>query len=310
MLISLESLSVTRDRWKQARQAANTCLAYGAGWRLFSAWCGQVGCRPLDASAEVIELFVVWCLQERCLRLSTVTVYLAALRDRFRLAGGAERVDGGCEVLRCARRQITEVRRMRKALLVEQLRDMSEHLETRRTIDVRNRALLVVGFAAGWRSSELEALEMSHVEIEDDELILWQPRSKTDQEGRGREVRIPAGIYLPTCPVRVLRDWLAVRGSQPGPVFVRVYRGGKIGAAGIRGSRINVIVQRTLREIGQDANGFGSHSLRAGMVTTAVEHGASELAIMQRTGHRNLQTVLDYVRPRQAARLDPLRGVL
>jgi integrase len=310
MFLSLESLTVTRDRWKQNRQAANTSLAYACGWRLFSSWCAQAGCRPLDASPEVIELFVVWCLQERGLRLSTVSVYLAALRDQYRVTGDAERVQPACDLLRCARRQITEERRMRKALLVEQLRDMSEHLETCRPIDLRNRALLVVGFAAGWRSSELEALEMSHVEIENGELVLWQPRSKTDQEGRGREVRIPAGAYAATCPVRVLEAWLKVRGSQPGPVFVRVYRGDRIGAAGIEAQRINVIVQQTLRKIGEDAGGFGSHSLRAGMITTAAANGASELAIMHRTGHRNLQTVLDYVRPRQAARLDPLRGVL
>jgi integrase len=237
-------------------------------------------------------------------------VYLAALRDQYRVFGGAERVQPACDLLRCARRQITEDRRIRKALLVDQLRDMSEHLETQRPIDLRNRALLVVGFAAGWRSSELGALEMSHLEIEEGELILWQPRSKTDQEGRGREVRIPAGVYAQTCPVRVLQAWLAVRGWQAGPVFLRVYRGGKIGTVGIEGQRINVIVQQTLREIGQDANGFGSHSLRAGLVTTAVVHGASELAIMHRTGQRNVQTVLDYVRPRKACRMDPLRGVL
>jgi integrase len=87
-------------------------------------------------------------------------------------------------------------------------------------------------------------------------------------------------------------------------------RSGRIEKRSIRRQRINGIVKETLEAIGEDASGYGSHSLRAGMVTTAVELGASELAIMHRTGHRNLQMVLDYVRSRQACRMDPLRGVL
>jgi integrase len=310
MLISLESLALTRSRWQQTRKAVNTYRAYDYAWRKFESWCQQANCSAYPALPEMVELFTVWCLEQRGYRFATVGIFLHAIADRHRSAGQAQIVEPAAALLRCARRQWTEERRARKALTVDLLRAMSSKLATQRPIDTRNRALLVLGFAAGWRASELAALETTQVAFEGDVLVLWQARSKTDQQGYGREVRIPRGAVPETCPLGLLQAWLRIRGDEPGPIFLRMNRSGRIEKRSIRRQRINGIVKETLKTIGEDASGYGSHSLRAGMVTTAAELGASELAIMHRTGHRNLQMVLDYVRSRQAFRMDPLRGVL
>lgn len=73
---------------------------------------------------------------------------------------------------------------------------------------------------------------------------------------------------------------------------------------------MNQVLKRALRLIGEDPDSFGAHSLRAGFVTAAAEAGASEISIIQRTGHRSVATVLGYVRPAQVFRSNPIAGVL
>jgi integrase len=312
MIVSLSSLHRTRDRWREQLQAARTRDSYEYGWQKFLSWCNLMGCKSLPAESETVELFVVWCLQERRYRFATVELCLAGIADRHRRESYLDVVKPARFLLRCARRQWTEQPHSRKPLTLDQLRAISRQLdETGRPIDVRNRALLVLGFAAGWRGGELAALQMWHLQFrEEQELILWQPRSKTDQEGHGREVSIPCGASPETCPVRLLAAWIKIRGPEPGSVFSRFNGRHFSPARGIRRDQINEVVKESLRRIGEDAERFGSHSLRAGMITTAAECGAPEIGIMHRSGLKKINTVLRYVRPTQGLRFDPLRGVL
>ena len=53
--------------------------------------------------------------------------------------------------------------------------------------DVRERALICLGFASGCRRSELVALDVGDLSFGDDGLEVTIRRSKTEQEGFGRE---------------------------------------------------------------------------------------------------------------------------
>ncbi|WP_233580889.1 site-specific integrase [Acidipila sp. EB88] len=120
-------------------------------------------------------------------------------------------------------------------------------------------------------------------------------RSKTDQEGEGREVEIPLGQHPETCPVRALKSWLERANLTEGRVFRRVDRHGNVGMALDKDS-IGVIVQRSVKRAGLAAKHYGGHSLRAGFATQAYLKGATELEIMQQTGHRSLAMVRRYIR--------------
>jgi integrase len=74
-------------------------------------------------------------------------------------------------------------------------------------------------FAGGLRRSELVSLDAEHVTETEDGLRITLKRSKTDQEGEGRELGLPRGQHAPTCPVRALRAWRSAAGIDSGPLF-------------------------------------------------------------------------------------------
>ena len=96
---------------------------------------------------------------------------------------------------------------------------------------LRDRALLLVGFAGALRRSELVALDLADIRFVPEGVVLTLRRRKTDQEGQGTEIAIPYGQSDRTCPVLTLRAWLAAAGITSGPVFVSVNRGGTVGTA-------------------------------------------------------------------------------
>jgi len=160
----------------------------------------------------------------------------------------------------------------------------------------RDRALLLIGFAGGFRRSELTALDFEDIEMTQDGLIIRLGRSKTDQEGQGRPVALPTGSDPKTCPVRALRTWLEQADISSGPLFRAVDRSGLVSDHALHADSVAYLVKRAAGRAGLDAVEYAGHSLRAGLATQAAMNGASELAIMKQTGHRSLATVRKYIR--------------
>ena len=93
-----------------------------------------------------------------------------------------------------------------------------------------------------------------------------------------------------------LERWLCERGTWPGPLFSRLGPGGRVLRAPLGASWVWHVVKDAAAAAGLDASRFGAHSLRAGLVTAAHERGRSDVAIMQTTGHRRVETMAGYVR--------------
>ena len=106
---------------------------------------------------------------------------------------------------------------------------MSEALgqEKGRVRGIRDRAVLVFGFAAGMRRSELAALDLGDVEISSQGVKVHLRRSKTDQSGEGRWLGIFPGSKAETCPVASLSTWVEARGTQAGWLFTRITMGAR-----------------------------------------------------------------------------------
>jgi integrase len=316
----LDRLEEAKQELLQHRRAPNTDKAYAAQWGAFAGWCGEHRRKALPAAPETVSLWVAWAVYERepRYRLNTVRLALSAIRGQHLRAGHPSPVTAEVkELVRSAARKLKEKRRCKAALTPEQLRELSRQLSDGGSVrEVRDRALLLLTFASGWRSGEVSSLDLADVRVTAKGLALSLGASKTDQDGRaGRAIGIPPGARRLTCPVRALREWLRVRGQQPGPLFVRLRRAGGQRAYTVTRQRlssraIGTQLKQALTSIGVDPADYGAHSLRAGMATAAVEAGASEIAIMQRGGWRSIATVLQYVRPAKAFRGDPLQGVL
>ena len=126
--------------------------------------------------------------------------------------------------------------------------------------------------------------------------LLTVRRSKTDQEGEGRQVGVPYGSRRETCPVRSLRHWLELSDISDGPIFRPVGKGGSVGESRLSDRSIALIVQRAAKRAGLDPAAFSGHSLRAGLATAAAAAGVSEHDIARTTGHRSIAVLRRYVR--------------
>ena len=288
-----------------------TVLAYAQSWRNFERWCSTAGRSMLPASEDTVSLFLTWCLEVKGSRLETVRLAVSSIRSRHREAdlpcpiGDAVRL-----LIRSAARQRCESPQGKTAMTPEQVRTICRALERHPSLlEIRDRALLLVGFTSGCRRSELAALQLADVEFVVKGLSVRIGRSKTDQLGKGRIVGLPMGAPS-TCPVRAMRAWVRARGDWRGPLFCRIGPHDDLCRAPLRPEAVNNAIKRLLVAIGVDAAPYGAHSLRAGLATAAAENGASSLSIMRRAGWKSVHTVLRYVRPVEAFASNPLAGVL
>jgi integrase len=166
----------------------------------------------------------------------------------------------------------------------------------------RDRALLLVGFVAALRRSELASLRVEAVNDHPNGLVLTLPRSKTNQNGEHTEIVVlPRAADPHRCPVRTLHRWLEAAAIDDGPVFRRVTKANRAGPAALNPESINQLVQAAVARAGlADADAYSAHSLRGGFVTYAHLRGASDRAIAHQTRHRSLATLGQYVRVQEA----------
>jgi integrase len=163
-------------------------------------------------------------------------------------------------------------------------------------IGIRDRALVLLGFAGAFRRSELVALDVEDCAFGKDGLTVTLRRSKTDQDGTGRKIGIPYGSNPETCPVRTVQGWLEQAGIAIGPLFRAMDRHGHIRSGPLSGIDVARVVKKLAIRAGFDPGKYAGHSLRAGHATSAATAGASERSIMNQTGHRSVQMVRRYIR--------------
>jgi integrase len=184
----------------------------------------------------------------------------------------------------------------RKApLRAADIRTLVSTLDLTRLGGLRDRALLVFGFAGAFRRSELVALDVADVDWQDDGLVVHIRRSKTDQQGQGQAIGILYGSDPATCPVRTLRAWLDASGITEGAIFRQVDRHGNVYGR-LTGKSAAERVKVACTRAGLDGDRYGGHSLRAGMITSAIEGGATEHRTMLHSRHKSVHVFRTYVR--------------
>jgi integrase len=159
-------------------------------------------------------------------------------------------------------------------------------------IGVRDKALLLVGFAGGFRRSELVSIDRSDLQFVRKCVAVFLPIPRSDA---GETVGIPYGNHGEICPVLALRAWLELLPEAGGPVFRPFDRWGRIRDARLANEWVAQIVKRYVQSIGLDPDQFAGHSLRAGLATSAAAGGATERSIMNQTRHRSTATVRRYI---------------
>lgn len=198
------------------------------------------------------------------------------------------------------RRTMGTKQRRVTALVKDDLLEMMVHIDQQMPMKAsRDKALLLIGFAGAFRRSELVGLRFEDIIQYDSGLELLLRRSKTDQEGAGRTVFIPHARGS-RCPVKALKNWLALAGIEGGPLFRPINRYDQVvGTKALTPQSVALIVKAAVRLMaGEKAAAMvAGHSLRAGYCTEAATVGLQPYQIREQTGHRSDVTLARYIRP-------------
>lgn len=288
----LDGSEAAVERFMNAAKSEATKRAYALDIRQFLAAGGTIPCSPTVLTkylASAAENLSVATLERRLIAINLAHTDISApsptKNSRVRqVMAGIRRVKG------------TKQRRV-QALVKDDLLAtliMAEQ-QTNAMKILRDRALLLIGFAGAFRRSELVGISVENIVWLTSGIEVEIPSSKTDQEAQGQHVYIPKATSEKRCPVIALETWLSAARIDVGLVFRNVDRHGNVGRQ-LSTNAVAQIVKSSVARIDADSSQFAGHSLRAGYTTTAAETLMPQ-QIMETTRHRSWNTVSRYIRP-------------
>lgn len=314
VLANLAVVSKLAQDYARNSRSKNTVKSYGSDWRDFDSWCQERGLTAMPADPRSVACYLADRASQPFtdpkgnaqdpLKTSTLARRLSAISQAHQIAGVEfnRRHQTIQETWKGIRNTHGIAQKGKEPILIEDLRRMVESIQTSkgdgdRLIGFRDKALLLLGFAGAFRRSELVSIQIEDLKLVRDGYIVKLRRSKTDQQGEGREVAIPYGSNPSTCPVRALQDWIKIANLQNGHLFIPINRHGQKSPNAMTSHAVAVIIKKHApnKEMAIELSG---HSLRAGFATTAAMAGVQEYAIMKQTGHKRSDTLKKYIRSR------------
>jgi hypothetical protein len=333
------------DAFARMAKAANTRRAYRAAIRVWCTWCARHDLSPLPARSADVAAFLAG-ERGRSIAPSTIDLRRAAIRYLHRAAACPVPTDDACvaETISgihrdAARRGETPNKKAAATgtIVRRLLAPIPDDLR-----GLRDRAIILVGFAGALRRSELAAIRVEHLEATDRGLKLTLPHSKGEQTG-------PVIVPLPCgdtelCPVRALSLWQQAAGIVEGPLFRRIWlpaRGGlpaqagvlapaggpapagvpgdpgaaapplpRIGRFAITPQSVAHIIQARATAAGFGRREFGGHSLKRGALTTGMQAGVHPAKLKRLGRHKSFDVLGEYLEFGDLFEGHPLSGVL
>ena len=292
-----------------------TRRAYRSAWRSFENWCRGLGREPLAGDPDTIAMYVVRCA-DAGFAVSSIRVHLAAIKTAHLLAGLALDLRHprlAMVVEGVTRSRGVRPRRQATPAVPDLLRLMLAARPTGETpLGARDRAMLLLGFGAALRRSELVALTLGDVEtVAGRGVKILVRRSKADQHGTGQDIAVWANPEEPgVCPLAALDTWLAHRRAAADldwtastlsraarPLFCAVTKTGHVTGVALSDKAVVRLVKQAASDAGLDPAKFSGHSLRAGLATAAGDAGAGLAELMRQTRHKSTEVALGYLRP-------------
>ncbi len=299
------------QEYARKSSAPATLRAYKADWTHYAAWCAEADFVPVPAAPATVGAYLASLAETHA--PTTIRRRLAAIGKMHRfndLPWNAAHRDIQAPLQGLLREHGRPVQKA-AALTLDMLRELVA------TCDLscrgrRDRALLLIGFAAALRRSELVALQVENIAEVAGGLRLRIARAKTDQAGQGAEIGLPRGKHAETCPVRAFHDWQAVAKRKAGPLFRRISTGDRIGDTAMHPDAVQRILRRRVAMAGLRLTGFdrmSAHALRVGFISEAYAQGVRDEDIMRHTRHRDLRTMRGYVQRAGLVDESPLRAI-
>ena len=316
---TLDRLVDTARGYAEASTAENTNKAYAADWKHFTRWCRQKGTDPLPPSPEMVGLYVADLAaatgKTPVLSVSTIERRLSGLAWNYTQRGFTlDRKDRHiATVLAGIKRKHARPPVQKEAILPEDIQAMVATLP-HDLRGLRDRAILLVGFAGGMRRSEIVSLDVHKDDTPDSggwiEFFEGGALLTLNAKTGWREVEIGRGSSDQTCPVHALEQWLHFSRIDFGPVFVRCSRDAKRAlesrlsdkhvARLIKATVLKSNVRSDLPEAKRLAM-FSGHSLRAGLASSAE---VDERYVQKQLGHASVEMTRRYQRRRDRFRVN------
>lgn len=279
---ALELMQRARDYADRA-DAPNTVLTYESCWNDFRVFARHMNAAPLPAHPALVVMYLTELAPHQT--VATLKTKLAAIRyfhEKERAIDPTQ--DPAVTDVMLGIASVHGKPQRRKKAADREILSAMLRVQPQTITGVRNRAILLVGYIAALRRSELVALRVGDVEFLPDRMILTIQRSKTDQRGAGTQIHVARVSNKSLCAVHALNTWLAVGNIQDGFIFRKVDRWENIGDK-LTLQVVRLIVQDAARQANLPAASFAAHSLRRGTATQAGRNHETTGDIRKLTRH-------------------------
>lgn len=294
-----EHLANARRLMKKAR-ADSTWRAYQSDWRQFEQYCNSVQLSALPAEAKTLVSFLSSQAGDRK-SPSTIQRRLVAIR-LVHTGAGFDRPDTDpsiLELMKGIRRDWRQPTARKTAAVAADVMAMADSVDQETNKGLRDRALLLFGFAGAFRRSELVAIEIDHLQYQSEGVRVTIPHSKTDQESKGQVIAVRAESESDFCPVQALKDWITVADITSGPVFLRMHRHDRVGDSAMTPQSVALVVKEHALRVGLEPAHYAGHSLRRGFLTAAAREHKSIFKMAEHSRHKSLEVLRQYVEDEQ-----------
>lgn len=294
-----DNLDETARQLARRRRAPHTLAAYDRDWDYFAKWCTEASLTPFPADPLTVARYIA-ALHQAGRKPSTIGRYIASISVRHQAFGVPNpAADQNVRDVLSGLRNSSDNRPDKKEpMTTDLLIRMFAGFDPANPTDQRDRAILLVSYAAVLRRSETVGINVEHITVSSEGMAVHIPSSKTDQQHKGADVGVLFGNSETTCPVRAWTTWritLAAAGFTAGPAFRDVTPKGKIAITRLSDRTVANIVKRRVAVVGLEPADFGGHSSRRGAATAAAKAGASDRAIMRQGRWKSRATVDGYV---------------
>ena len=282
LITDVKSLEIETLKNLKNSKANNTLRAYQSDFKDFSAFCAKNGLPSIPTQPKIIAIYITHLSKSS--KFSTLKRRIASISVIHKLKGHYLDTKHPIimENLHGIKRTLGSRQKAKKPILINDLKLIIKAIDEKK---IRDKALILIGFAGGFRRSELVNIDYEDIEFVSEGVKILVKRSKTDQSGEGTVKAIPYFDNKEFCPVLTLKSYInqKITIKSEGKVF------------GISDKSVALIIKKYAEKAGLDPSKYAGHSLRSGFATTAAEFGAEERNIMAMTGHKTTQMVRRYI---------------
>ena len=269
-------------------KSSNTTRAYKSDFKDFENFCDEFNFKSIPATPKTVSLYITKMSRE-C-KFSTIKRRLASIKVYHIITGNYIDLKHPVisENLNSIKRKIGTFQKAKKPITLNELKLIISRIQREKNKKniLRNKALILVGFAGAFRRSELVSIEIEDIDFVNEGVKIFVKKSKTDQSGEGMIKAIPYFKNIEFCPVLSLKNWVE---------YLKIAQVNDKVIFKMSDKNVALIIKKYIQESGLDKSKYAGHSLRSGFATSTAESGAEERHIMSMTGHKSNQMVRRYI---------------